>query len=89
MYIYVGNLSAQTVGVDLRREFEVFGEVTKAAVIKDQAKTTSAGFGCVKMANQVGTDAALSGMVGKAMHGRTWDIRKTRQVPDPEPDEKK
>ncbi|MGB5107584.1 MAG: RNA-binding protein [Candidatus Zixiibacteriota bacterium] len=80
MYIYVGNLSTETAGVDLRREFEAFGEVTKAAIITDQGKVDSAGFGIVKMASQIGTNAALTGMIGKSIHGRTWEIRKTRRV---------
>lgn len=80
MYIYVGNLSAKTAGTDLRREFEAFGEVTKAAIITDSGKVISAGFGIVKMASQTGTDAALMGMTGKTIHGRTVEIRKTRRV---------
>lgn len=80
MYIYVGNLSAKTAGTDLRREFEVYGEVTKAAIITDTGKVESAGFGVVKMASQIGTDAALFGMAGKALHGRTLEIRRTRKV---------
>ncbi len=80
MYIYVGNLSAKTAGTDLRREFEAFGEVTKAAIITDSGKIVSAGYGIVKMASQNSTEAALMGMAGKSIHGRTLEIRKTRKV---------
>ena len=80
MYIYVGNLSTKTAGNDLRREFEAFGVVTKAAIITDSGKIVSAGYGIVKMASQNETDAALMGMAGKSIHGRTVEIRKTRQV---------
>ncbi len=80
MYIYVGNLSTKTDGTDLRREFEAFGEVTKAAIITDSGKVVSAGYGFVKMASQNGTDAALMGMAGKLIHGRTVEIRRTRKV---------
>ncbi len=80
MYIYVGNLSVKTASTDLRREFEAFGEVTKAAIITDSGKVVSAGYGIVKMASQDGTDAALMGMAGRSIHGRTLDIRRTRKV---------
>ncbi len=82
MYIYVGNLSLETAGSDLRREFEVFGEVTKAAVITDRSTSVPAGFGFVKMANQLGTVAALKGMAGKVLHGNILKIRRTRRVAD-------
>jgi RNA recognition motif-containing protein len=82
MYIYVGNLSVETVGSDLRREFEAFGEVSKAAIITDLATSVSAGFGFVKMASQLETAAALKGMVGKALHGNILKIRRTRRVAD-------
>ncbi len=86
MYIYVGNLALETERGDLRREFEEFGEVSRAAIIMDRSTGVSAGFGFVEMASQDGTDAALSGMVGKELHGRLLRIRKTRPVPEVRPD---
>lgn len=86
MLIYVGNLAQETAGSDLRREFEAFGEVTRAAVINDRSTRTSAGFGFVEMVTQAGTDAALRGMVGKQIHGRLLAIRRTQRVPDAKPD---
>lgn len=82
MYIFVGNLSLQTAGTDLKREFEAFGQVSKAAIIMNRATSESSGSGFVKMADQVGTKAALLGMVGKALHGNTLQIRRTRRVAD-------
>ncbi len=89
MYIYVGNLASETERGDLRREFEEFGEVSRAAIIMDRSTGASAGFGFVEMANQGSTDAALSGMVGKEIHGRLLQIRKTRQVVGAKPDSPK
>ncbi len=82
MYIYVGNLDQETIGAELRREFEAFGEVTKAAIITDRATRASAGFGFVEMADRTGTEAALRGMVGQRIHGRLLEIRRTRRVAD-------
>ena len=82
MYIYVGNLSTQTAGNDLRREFEAFGEVTKAAIVTGVDRKKPAGFGFVRMANEAAFDAALTGMAGKTIHGRLLEIRKTRRVVD-------
>lgn len=82
MYIYVGNLSLQTAGTDLRQAFEAFGKVSKAAIIINRTTSESSGSGFVKMADKLGTKAALLGMVGKALHGNTLQIRRTRRVDD-------
>jgi RNA recognition motif-containing protein len=82
MYIYVGNLDQETIGAELRREFEAFGKVTKAAIITDRKTSASVGFGFVEMADQAGTESALRGMVGKKVHGRLLEIKRTQRVVD-------
>ncbi len=89
MFIYVGNLASETQRGDLRREFEEYGEVSRAAIILNRNTGVSAGFGFVEMASQDSTDAALSGMVGKVLHGRLLKIRKTRPVSEARPDSPK
>jgi RNA recognition motif-containing protein len=71
MNIYVGNLSYETTETDLQQAFEAYGEVTSAKVILDKASGKSRGFGFVEMASKEQGDAAISGMNGKELKGRT------------------
>ena len=78
MNIYVGNLSRETAEEDLRKAFEAFGEVTKASVITDKFSGESKGFGFVEMANKTEAMAAIAGMNGKELHGRTLNVSEAR-----------
>ncbi len=78
MNIYVGNLSRETTEEDLRQAFEAFGAVTKATVITDRFSGESKGFGFVEMANKTEAMAALSGMNGKELQGRTLNVSEAR-----------
>ena len=78
MNIYVGNLSRETAEEELRKAFEAFGEVTKATVITDKFSGESKGFGFVEMANKTEAMAALAGMNGKELHGRTLNVSEAR-----------
>jgi cold-inducible RNA-binding protein len=78
MNIYVGNLSRETAEEDLRKAFEAFGEVTKATVITDKFSGESKGFGFVEMANKTEAMAALAGMNGKELQGRTLNVSEAR-----------
>lgn len=78
MNIYVGNLSRETAEEDLRKAFEAFGEVTKAQVITDKFSGESKGFGFVEMANKTEAMAALAGLNGKELQGRTLNVSEAR-----------
>ncbi len=78
MNIYVGNLSRETAEEDLRQAFEAFGQVTKATVITDKFSGESRGFGFVEMANNTEGTAAITGMNGKELHGRTLNVSEAR-----------
>lgn len=78
MNIYVGNLSRETAEEDLRKAFEAFGEVTKATVITDKFSGESKGFGFVEMANKTEAMAALAGLNGKELQGRTLNVSEAR-----------
>ncbi len=78
MNIYVGNLSRETAEEELRKAFEAFGEVTKATVITDKFSGESKGFGFVEMANKTEAMAALAGMNGKELQGRTLNVSEAR-----------
>jgi RNA recognition motif-containing protein len=78
MNIYVGNLSRETAEEDLRKAFEAFGEVSKASVITDKFSGEAKGFGFVEMPNKTEAMAALAGMNGKELQGRTLNVSEAR-----------
>jgi len=59
MNIYVGNLSSDVSGENLREAFESFGQVTSARVIKDKYNGQSRGFGFVEMPAQSQAQTAI------------------------------
>jgi RNA recognition motif-containing protein len=78
MNIYVGNLSRDVAETDLREAFQAFGEVATASVIKDKYTGESRGFGFVEMPNKAEADAAISGLNGKDLKGRTISVNEAR-----------
>jgi RNA recognition motif-containing protein len=82
MNIFVGNLSRETAEADLRQSFEAFGQVTRASIITDKFTSESKGFGFVEMSTKAEADAALAGMNGKELHGRTLNVSEARPRPD-------
>jgi len=78
MNIYVGSLSREVTGDDLRKTFEAFGQVESASVIKDQYSGQSKGFGFVEMPSKEEAQAAISGMNGKELKGRNIIVNEAR-----------
>ena len=78
MNIYVGNLSRDVAETDLREAFQAFGEVATASVIKDKYTGESRGFGFVEMPNKAEADAAIAGLNGKDIKGRTITVNEAR-----------
>jgi len=76
--IYVGNLSFDTREDDLTREFSVYGEVASANVISDRDTGRSRGFGFVDMPSDTEAQAAIAGLNGKDMMGRTLTVNESR-----------
>ncbi len=82
MNIYVGNLSYNVGEEDLKQAFEAFGKVTSASIIKDKFSGQSKGFGFVEMPEKEEAQAAISGMNGKEMKGRTLNVNEARPRSD-------
>jgi RNA recognition motif-containing protein len=82
MNIYVGNLSRQATGDDLREAFEGYGQVDKAHVVKDKFTGESRGFGFVEMPSGDEAKTAIEGMNGKAFMGRTLNVSEARPRTD-------
>ena len=78
MNIYVGGLAFEVTEDELRKEFETFGEVSSAAVIKDKFTGESRGFGFVEMPNKEEGKAALEGLNGKELKGRAIRVDEAR-----------
>ena len=80
MNIYVGNLNYDTVDADLQTAFEPFGTVESARVIMDRYTDRSRGFGFVEMASDEEAKAAIAGVDGTELQGRTLRVNEARPM---------
>ncbi len=78
MDIYVGNLSYRATEEELRRAFEAFGQVEAVNIVKDKATGQSRGFAFVQMPDQAQAEAAISGLNGRELGGRTLTVNQAR-----------
>jgi len=78
MNIYVGNLSYDATEDDLRQAFESYGQVTSVNIIKDKYSGESRGFGFVEMASKEEGMAAMAGLNGKDIRGRSLKVNEAR-----------
>lgn len=78
MNIYVGNLSFQTTDDDLRQIFEAHGEVSSINIIRDKFSGDSRGFGFVEMSSDDEAQAAIAGLNGTDMGGRSLNVNQAR-----------
>ncbi len=78
MNIYVGNLSYDVSEADLKELFETFGQVSSASVVKDKFSGQSKGFGFVEMPTDAEAKAAISGLNGRDVKGRTISVDEAR-----------
>lgn len=82
MNIYVGNLSHEATEEDLRQAFAPYGQVSRATVIKDRVSGEPRGFGFVEMSSKEEADAAIAGLNGQNLKGRTLRISEARPRPE-------
>lgn len=80
--LYVGNLSYETTDSDLQKLFEGFGTVESAQVISDRDTGRSKGFGFVEMGNAQEAEAAINGLNGKEIGGRSLTVNEARPRED-------
>ena len=81
MNIYVGNLSHDVTDEDLRQEFEAFGQVESASVIKDKFSGESRGFGFVEMPSKEEASAAITGLQERDLKGMKINVNEARPRP--------
>jgi RNA recognition motif-containing protein len=80
--IYVGNLSFNTTERQLEEAFASYGEVQSARIAMDRDTNRPRGFGFVEMANTAEAQAAIAGLNGKELDGRTLTVNEARPRED-------
>jgi RNA recognition motif-containing protein len=76
--IYVGNLSFQTTEESLEAAFAAYGTVKSAAIIRDRHTGESRGFGFIEMDSGDEANAAITGLNGGQLDGRTITVNEAR-----------
>lgn len=74
MNLYIGNLSYDVTEEELRAAFQQYGNVTSVAIIRDRNTGKSRGFGFVEMATDEEGQAAVNGLNGQELKGRTLKV---------------
>jgi hypothetical protein len=78
--LYVGNLPYQMRDSDLEQAFSQFGSVTSAKVMMERETGRSKGFGFVEMGSDAEAQAAISGMNGQPLGGRSIVVNEARPM---------
>jgi RNA recognition motif-containing protein len=78
MNVYVGNLSFEVTEDDLQQAFSAFGQVATVNIIKDKFSGESRGFGFVDMPAKAEAEAAIAGLNGTELKGRTITVNEAR-----------
>jgi RNA recognition motif-containing protein len=78
--LYVGNLPYSVRDSDLEQSFGQFGAVTSAKVMMERDTGRSKGFGFVEMASDAEAQAAIEGMNGQPLGGRSLVVNEARPM---------
>jgi len=82
--LYVGNLPYSVRDGDLEQAFGQFGSVTSAKVMMERETGRSKGFGFVEMGSDAEAQAAINGMNGQPLGGRSVVVNEARPM-EPRP----
>ncbi len=82
--LYVGNLPYSVRDEDLQQAFGQFGTVTSAKVMMERDTGRSKGFGFVEMGSDAEAQAAINGMNGQPLSGRSLVVNEARPM-EPRP----
>ena len=82
--LYVGNLPYGVRDNDLEQAFTQFGSVTSAKVMMERDTGRSKGFGFVEMGSDAEASAAIQGMNGQPLGGRSLVVNEARPM-EPRP----
>ena len=78
--LYVGNLPYSVRDEDLQQSFGQFGSVTSAKVMMERDTGRSKGFGFVEMGSDAEAQAAINGMNGQPLGGRSVVVNESRPM---------
>ncbi len=78
--LYVGNLPYTVRDNDLQQAFGEFGLVTSAKVMMERDTGRSKGFGFVEMGSDAEAQAAVEGMNGQSLGGRSLVVNEARPM---------
>ena len=78
--LYVGNLPYSVRDEDLQQAFGAYGQVNSAKVMMERDTGRSKGFGFVEMGNDAEAQAAVEGMNGQSLGGRSLVVNEARPM---------
>ena len=78
--LYVGNLPYTVRDEDLQQSFGAFCSITSAKVMMERDTGRSKGFGFVEMGNDAEAQAAIAGMNGQSLGGRSITVNEARPM---------
>lgn len=78
MSVYVGNLSYDATDEDLKDAFAEYGNVKRVQVPNDRETGRPRGFAFVEMESEDDETAAIEGLDGSQLMGRTLKVNKAR-----------
>ena len=78
MQIYINNFPFTTTEEELRHLFEPYGTVETARIVTDRDTGRPRGFGFVEMPNATEAQAAIEGLNGTSLGGRTLTVNEAR-----------
>jgi cold-inducible RNA-binding protein len=76
--IFVGNLSFGTTEHTVRSMFEPYGSVDRVNIITDRETGQARGFAFVEMSVDAEGSAAINGLNGRDVDGRTLNVNEAR-----------
>jgi RNA recognition motif-containing protein len=76
--IYVGNCSYDVTEQQLRDVFSAYGEVDNVSVVTDRDTGRPRGFAFVEMSDNAAAQAAIKGVNGTELGGRTLNVNEAR-----------
>ena len=82
MNIYIGSLSTSITSDDLKQAFEAYGQVDEVKIITDRYTGESRGFAFVQMPTKEEAIAAIDGLNGSELKGRTIVVNEARPRSD-------
>ena len=78
--LYVGNLPYTVRDEDLQQSFSEYGSVSSAKVMMERDTGRSKGFGFVEMGSDAEAQAAIEGMNGQSLGGRSLVVNEARPM---------